>query len=183
MTVSTVARVERQRNPGGVPIAAPAPGFRWRSTRVPPTRPRHGQLPPALRGPPRSPATTLACVLKGRSMTLACGDRVRVATARTGGGVIEEGPLPRTTKSSTAPTRPWKQKLIAANVTQVVGVVAPDLGLDEAAHQSLDHRRRSRRMPSRARRQQARQAGLRRAAPASRAVRGAGLSGGVALRA
>ena len=69
----------------------------------------------------------LACVLKGRSMTLACGDRVRVAAAD-GGGVIEEV-LPRTTLLYRSDA--YKQKLIAANVTQVVGVVAPDLGLDE----------------------------------------------------
>jgi ribosome biogenesis GTPase / thiamine phosphate phosphatase len=69
----------------------------------------------------------LACVLKGRSMTLACGDRVRVALTD-GGGVIEEV-LPRATLFYRSDA--YKQKLIAANVTQVIGVVAPDLGLDE----------------------------------------------------
>ena len=69
----------------------------------------------------------LACVLKGRSMTLACGDRVRVALAE-GGGVIE-AVLPRTTLFYRSDA--YKEKLIAANVTQVIGVVAPDLGVDE----------------------------------------------------
>jgi ribosome biogenesis GTPase len=69
----------------------------------------------------------LACVLKGRSMTLACGDRVRVAPVA-GGGVIE-AVLPRTTLFYRSDA--YKQKLIAANVTQVIGVVAPDLGVDE----------------------------------------------------
>jgi ribosome biogenesis GTPase len=69
----------------------------------------------------------LACVLKGRSMTLACGDRVRVAAAD-GGGVIEEV-LPRTTLFYRSDA--FKEKLLAANVTQVVGVVAPDIAVDE----------------------------------------------------
>jgi len=69
----------------------------------------------------------LACVLKGRSMTLACGDRVQVA-ATEGGGVIE-AILPRATLFYRSDA--YKEKLIAANVTQVIGVVAPDLGLDE----------------------------------------------------
>jgi ribosome biogenesis GTPase / thiamine phosphate phosphatase len=70
---------------------------------------------------------TSQCVLKGRTMTLACGDRVRVART-TGGGVIEEI-LPRATLFYRSDA--FREKLIAANVTQVVGVVAPDLSLDE----------------------------------------------------
>ena len=69
----------------------------------------------------------LACVLKGRSLTLACGDRVRVV-ATEGGGVIE-AVLPRTALFYRSDA--YKEKLIAANVTQVIGVVAPDLGVDE----------------------------------------------------
>lgn len=67
------------------------------------------------------------CVLKGRSLTLACGDRVRAADA-IGGGVIE-AVEPRRTLFYRSDA--FKEKLIAANVTQVVGVVAPDLSLDE----------------------------------------------------
>ncbi len=70
---------------------------------------------------------TLECVLRGRSMTLACGDRVHV-TRTDGGGVIEDI-VPRSTLFYRSDG--YKQKLIAANVTQVVGVVAPDLGVDE----------------------------------------------------
>lgn len=69
----------------------------------------------------------LACVLKGRSMTLACGDRVRVA--RTEGGGVIEALLPRTALFYRSDAN--REKLIAANVTQVVGVVAPDIGVDE----------------------------------------------------
>jgi len=69
----------------------------------------------------------LECVLKGRSTTLACGDRVRVARMA-GGGSIEEV-LPRTTLFYRSDA--FNEKLIAANVTQVIGVVAPDLAVDE----------------------------------------------------
>ena len=68
-----------------------------------------------------------ACVLKGRSMTLACGDRVRVA--RTDGGGVIEAILPRTTLFYRSDA--FREKLIAANVTQIIGVVAPDIGVDE----------------------------------------------------
>ena len=70
---------------------------------------------------------TIECVLRGRSMTLACGDRVHVARSEDG-GVIEDM-LPRTTLFYRSDA--YRQKLIAANVTQIVGVVAPDLGVDE----------------------------------------------------
>jgi ribosome biogenesis GTPase len=69
----------------------------------------------------------VACVLKGRSTMLACGDSVLIARAA-GGGVIE-AILPRTTLFFRSDA--FREKLIAANVTQVVGVVAPDLGVDE----------------------------------------------------
>ena len=70
---------------------------------------------------------TIECVLKGRSLTLACGDRVRGARTQ-GGGAIDEV-LARGTLLYRSDA--WKEKLIAANVTQVVGVVAPDVGVDE----------------------------------------------------
>lgn len=67
------------------------------------------------------------CVLKGRSLTLACGDVVRVARAA-GGGVIEST-APRTSLFHRSDA--YREKLIAANVTQVCGVAAPGLSLDE----------------------------------------------------
>ncbi len=67
------------------------------------------------------------CVLKGRTTMLACGDLVRIARA-TEGGVIESV-APR--KSLFYRSDAFHEKLIAANVTQVCGVVAPGLSLDE----------------------------------------------------
>lgn len=66
------------------------------------------------------------CVLKGRRATIACGDRVEVARVA-GGGAIE-AILPRTNLIYRSDA--FKEKLIAANVTLVVGVVAPDLPCD-----------------------------------------------------
>ena len=67
------------------------------------------------------------CVLKGRATTLACGDRVRIGRAM-GGGVIESV-APRTSLFYRSDA--FHEKLIAANVTQVCGVAAPGLSLDE----------------------------------------------------
>jgi ribosome biogenesis GTPase len=67
------------------------------------------------------------CVLKGRATTLACGDRVNIARAA-GGGVIESV-APRTSLFYRSDA--FREKLIAANVTQVCGVAAPGLSLDE----------------------------------------------------
>jgi ribosome biogenesis GTPase len=69
----------------------------------------------------------LDCVLRGRSLTLACGDNVDVVRIA-GGGAIEDV-APRTTLFYRSDA--FREKLIAANVTQVVAVVAPDLALDE----------------------------------------------------
>ena len=69
---------------------------------------------------------TLDCVLKGRSAALACGDRVEVARVA-GGGAIERV-LPRATLINRSDA--FKEKLIAANATQLIGVVAPDLPVD-----------------------------------------------------
>ena len=69
----------------------------------------------------------VACVLKGRSLALACGDRVRVA--RTGDGGVIESLLPRSALFYRSDAN--REKLIAANVTQVMGVIAPDIGVDE----------------------------------------------------
>jgi len=70
---------------------------------------------------------TLACVLKGRSMTLACGDRVRVARGAAGGAIVDIDPRTSLLYRSDG----FREKLIAANVTQVIGVVAPDVPVDE----------------------------------------------------
>ena len=70
---------------------------------------------------------TLECVQKGRSLQIACGDRVGIVRMA-GGGAIESV-APRT--SLLYRSDAFREKLIAANVTQIVGVVAPGLGLDE----------------------------------------------------
>ncbi len=70
---------------------------------------------------------TLECVLKGRRTVVACGDRVQVARIA-GGGAIEKVE-PRT--SLLYRSDAFREKVLAANVTQVVGVVAPDIAVDE----------------------------------------------------
>lgn len=70
---------------------------------------------------------TLECVLKGRRLAVACGDRVRVERVA-GGGAIEDV-LPRT--SLLWRSDGVREKLVAANVDQVAAVVAPDLPVDE----------------------------------------------------
>ena len=67
------------------------------------------------------------CLLKGRKTVVACGDRVRVARVA-GGGAIESVE-PRT--SLLYRSDAFREKVLAANVTQVVGVVAPDVAIDE----------------------------------------------------
>ncbi len=69
----------------------------------------------------------IECVLRGRSLTLACGDRVQVRPMAGGGAIESVGPRTTLFYRSDA----FREKLIAANVTQVIGVVAPDLSLDE----------------------------------------------------
>ena len=70
---------------------------------------------------------TIECVQKGRSLQIACGDRVGIVRVA-GGGAIESVSA-RT--SLLYRSDAFREKLIAANVTQIVGVVAPGLGLDE----------------------------------------------------
>jgi ribosome biogenesis GTPase len=70
---------------------------------------------------------TLECVLKGRSMTLACGDRVEVVRAARGGAIVAVAPRESLLYRSDA----FREKLIAANVTQVLGVIAVDVPVDE----------------------------------------------------
>jgi ribosome biogenesis GTPase / thiamine phosphate phosphatase len=70
---------------------------------------------------------TLECVQKGRSMQIACGDNVELVRMA-GGGAIESV---ATRSSLLYRSDAFREKLIAANVTQIVGVVAPGIGLDE----------------------------------------------------
>jgi ribosome biogenesis GTPase len=66
------------------------------------------------------------CVLKGRSATIAAGDRVEIARFDDGGAILQVLPRRNLVYRSDA----FKNKLIAANVTLVIGVVAPDLAVD-----------------------------------------------------
>ncbi len=68
----------------------------------------------------------VACLLKGRSMQVACGDRVDVV--RISGGAVIEAVAPRTTLLYRSDA--FNEKLIAANATQIAGVVAPDVAVD-----------------------------------------------------
>jgi len=67
-------------------------------------------------------AAQLDCVTRGKREALACGDRVSVAVRGPGQGVIETV-APRTTLLYRSDQ--YRQKLVAANVTQIVIVVAP----------------------------------------------------------
>jgi ribosome biogenesis GTPase len=69
---------------------------------------------------------TVDCVLKGRAMGLACGDRVTVATVA-GGGAIEAVAERR---SLVYRSDAFREKLVAANVTLICGVVAPGITAD-----------------------------------------------------
>jgi ribosome biogenesis GTPase len=72
--------------------------------------------------------STISCVLRGRTLAIACGDRVRWFSSGPREGVIE-AVLPRTTLFYRSDGR--HEKLIAANVTQVLGMVAPDPPFDD----------------------------------------------------
>ena len=72
--------------------------------------------------------STISCVLRGRTLAIACGDRVRGFSSGPREGVIE-AVLPRTTLFYRSDGR--REKLIAANVTQVLGMVAPDPPFDD----------------------------------------------------
>jgi len=64
---------------------------------------------------------TLTCVPRGKRSSLACGDRVEVARTSAGQGVVEAVD-PRSTLLYRSDQ--FRQKLVAANVTQVVIVLA-----------------------------------------------------------
>ena len=65
--------------------------------------------------------STLSCVMRGKKGGAACGDRVLIQPTTTGQGVIESI-LPRS--SLLYRSDAYREKLIAANVTQIIIVVA-----------------------------------------------------------
>jgi len=67
------------------------------------------------------------CILKGRKTVVACGDRVRIK--RVAGGAAIEAVEPRS--SLLYRSDAFREKVVAANVTQVIGVVAHDIAIDE----------------------------------------------------
>jgi ribosome biogenesis GTPase len=69
----------------------------------------------------------IECLQKGRARQLACGDRVFVERIAGGGAIESIAPRDNLIYRSDA----FHEKLIAANATQIVGVVAPGLTLDE----------------------------------------------------
>ncbi len=70
---------------------------------------------------------TIVCHLKGRTLLPVCGDHIHFI--RDGVEGVIESIAPRTSLFYRSDV--WKQKLIAANVTQVLGVIAPGIALDE----------------------------------------------------
>lgn len=66
--------------------------------------------------------SALDCVTRGKTRDVACGDRVRVVPTGPGTGVIESTE-PRT--SIFYRSDAFRQKFFAANVTQIISVVAP----------------------------------------------------------
>ena len=69
----------------------------------------------------------VACVLKGRSLQVAVGDHVEIQRRADGGAIQAVSARTNLIYRSDA----FKEKILAANVTQIAGVVAPDLTLDE----------------------------------------------------
>lgn len=65
----------------------------------------------------------ISCVTRGKKSDLACGDRVEIAMTSGAEGVVEEI-LPRT--SLLYRSNEFRKKLLAANVTQIVIVVASE---------------------------------------------------------
>src|SRR5205807_4510547 len=71
---------------------------------------------------------TISCIARGRGQSIACGDRVEVVSSGGNEGVIESVE-PRTTLFFRSDAH--REKLLAANVTQVLGIVAPDPPYDD----------------------------------------------------
>jgi ribosome biogenesis GTPase len=70
----------------------------------------------------------IRCVLRGRRLAVACGDRVRVVRGADAEGAIETIE-PRQTLLFRSDAH--HEKLLAANVTQVLGIVAPEPPYDD----------------------------------------------------
>ena len=70
---------------------------------------------------------SIDCLQKGRARQLACGDQVTVE--RIAGGAAIESVAGR--QSLIFRSDAFREKLIAANATQIVGVVAPEITVDE----------------------------------------------------
>ena len=68
------------------------------------------------------------CVLRGRRLAIACGDRVRLTLETPDHGVIEDV---ESRSSLIFRSDGHREKLIAANVTQVLGIVAPEPPYDD----------------------------------------------------
>lgn len=71
----------------------------------------------------------ISCVTRGKKNDLACGDRVRIKLTDTSEGVVEET-LPRT--SLLYRSNAYRSKMLAANVTQIVIVLATHPSFYEA---------------------------------------------------
>jgi ribosome biogenesis GTPase / thiamine phosphate phosphatase len=71
---------------------------------------------------------TLSCIVRGRGVAIACGDRVEVTRSASDEGTIV-AVAPRTTLFFRSDIQ--RDKLLAANVTQVLGFVAPDPPYDD----------------------------------------------------
>ncbi len=80
------------------------------------------------------------CVTRGKRTDYACGDQVTITVQNEDQGVIDDC-LPRRTLLYRSDS--WKQKLIAANVTQMIMVVAPvpsfDLGVLDCCLAAAEH--------------------------------------------
>ena len=70
----------------------------------------------------------ISCIIRGRALALACGDRAQWTASAPGEGVIQ-AIEPRISLFYRSDAR--REKLIAANVTQVLGMVAPDPPFDD----------------------------------------------------
>jgi len=71
---------------------------------------------------------TLSCVLRGKKSGAVCGDQVKVKRTTVGQGVIETI-FPRSTLMYRS--NPIREKLIAANITQIIIVIAAVPSFDE----------------------------------------------------
>jgi ribosome biogenesis GTPase / thiamine phosphate phosphatase len=74
----------------------------------------------------RADGSVVPCVLRGRSLLLAVGDHVTIEQDAGGAAIVAMSPRRNLIYRSDA----FKAKLLAADVTQIAGVVAPDVALD-----------------------------------------------------